>query len=288
MSQRKVGANGTASYGQSQSEWRCGLCLGVKLTTRCIKHSEPGCCQRVGGPSSVVFCSICLNSSVSPMNSKKKEWFTKVKNSVSSSPVASNVAFGFILVALEKLVELEFECPCIPAWNTAFSVALFIIPGLLACLMMLIVQECRCNATCRETFSISALVPLIEWVSLLFMDGRYLACAATDWNGTYVHIDKAEPQKWCEPIKAGNSTTQEKVLQSKQLFVLSQVIGMIFFSAICIGLVVYLVIKSYTEQKQKQQTVEERVELTTFNSERSPERQEETDLVPQTEDDEQT
>lgn len=153
----------------------------------------------------------------------RQQWLTRLKNELSNSPLVSNVAFGFILMGLEKLVELEFECPCNPTWNGAFSSAFFIIPAVMAFTLMLIIQGCRCDQWCRKTVSLSSFVPAIVWLILLFLDGQYFACAMTDWEGRFVLVDKAPPQKWCEPIGEGDVTPQELMLRSQQLFVFSQV-----------------------------------------------------------------
>lgn len=161
----------------------------------------------------------------------RQQWLTRLKNELSNSPLVSNVAFGFILMGLEKLVELEFECPCSPTWNGVFSSAFFIIPAVMAFTLMLIIQGCRCDKGCRKTMSLSSFVPAIVWLILLFLDGQYFACAMTDWEGRFVLVDKAAPQKWCEPVSEGDVTPQELMLRSQQLFVYSQVSETLLFSS---------------------------------------------------------
>ncbi|XP_029702563.1 uncharacterized protein isoform X1 [Takifugu rubripes] len=73
----------------------------------------------------------------------KKQCFSKLKDAFSKSPLAHNVAFGFILTGLEKLVELEFECPCNPTWNKLLSSAFFIVPAIMASILMFIIQGFR-------------------------------------------------------------------------------------------------------------------------------------------------
>ena len=156
----------------------------------------------------------------------RQQWLTRLKNELSNSPLVSNVAFGFILMGLEKLVELEFECPCNPTWNGVFSSAFFIIPAVMAFTLMLIIQGDRRGTRCCKTFPLSSFVPAIVWLILLFLDGQYFACAMTNWEGRFVLVDKAAPQKWCEPTSEGDVTPQELMLRSQQLFVFSQVSGM--------------------------------------------------------------
>ncbi|TWW54930.1 hypothetical protein D4764_0241990, partial [Takifugu flavidus] len=150
----------------------------------------------------------------------KKQWFSKLKDAFSNSPLAPNVAFGFILTGLEKLLELEFECPCNPTWNRSFSKAFFIIPAILAFILMLSIQGCRCDEWFMKT--VSSFVPAIVWLILLFFDGQYFTCAMTDWKGRFVLIDKAAPKKWCEPISEGNYTRQELMLRSLEWIGMSQ------------------------------------------------------------------
>uniref|UniRef100_A0A4W5KSV5 Uncharacterized protein n=1 Tax=Hucho hucho TaxID=62062 RepID=A0A4W5KSV5_9TELE len=116
---------------------------------------------------------------------RRQQWLSRLKSEFGNSPLVSNVAFGFILMGLEKLVELEFECPCDPKWNGLFSSAFFVIPAIMAFMLMLIIQDCRYDLSgCPRTVSISSLVPPIVWLILLFLDGQYFACALTDWNGS--------------------------------------------------------------------------------------------------------
>lgn len=207
------------------------FCPRGKLTPGCVNYASLSCCQCVhnGGPSFGLFTTTASFFGQSSMESRQ-QWLTRLKNELSNSPLVSNVAFGFILMGLEKLVELEFECPCNPTWNGVFSSAFFIIPAVMAFTLMLIIQGCRCDTWCRKTVSLSSFVPAIVWLILLFLDGQYFACAMTDWEGRFVLVDKAAPQKWCEPTSEGDVTPQELMLRSQQLFVFSQVSWIFFFS----------------------------------------------------------
>ncbi|XP_028812787.1 calcium homeostasis modulator protein 6-like [Denticeps clupeoides] len=180
----------------------------------------------------------------------RQRWLTRLKNELSNSPLVSNVAFGFILMGLEKLVELEFECPCNPSWNGVFSSAFFIIPAVMAFTLMLIFQGCRCDTWCYKSVSLSSFVPAVVWLILLFLDGQYFACAMTDWEGRFVLVDKAAPQKWCEPIKEDDVAPKELMIRSQQLFVVSQVVGIALLILICVGLIVYVIRESRLQDLQ--------------------------------------
>ncbi|KAA0715281.1 hypothetical protein E1301_Tti021167 [Triplophysa tibetana] len=179
----------------------------------------------------------------------RQQWLTRLKNELSDSPLVSNVAFGFILMGLEKLVELEFQCPCDPMWNGLFSSAFFIIPAVMALAIMMIVQGFSCQVSRRRSVSLSSVVPAVVWLILLFLDGQYLACAMTDWHGRYVIVDKAAPQKWCEPTQDQESVSpRDLMLRSQRLFVESQVIGIVLLIFICFGLVVYVIRESCQQE----------------------------------------
>lgn len=148
----------------------------------------------------------------------QQKWMSELKKRSANSPLASNVFFGFILVILEKLVEMEFACPCDPSKNTMFVIALFILPAFLGFLLMCIIQIDKHGCV---TSAVISLVPAIVWVTILFFDGHYFACIRTDWSGRYVTVDKAAPQKWCEPTNHDSSL--ELMSKTQQWFSESQV-----------------------------------------------------------------
>ncbi|TWW67473.1 hypothetical protein D4764_02G0005140 [Takifugu flavidus] len=258
-------------------------------------------------------------------------------------------------MGLQKLLEMEFKCPCSPKWNILLSSLFFIIPAFMAFILMLIIQGrrhkelilkfiaqgCKCDefilklndkrcscdektlklinqrcscdesqftlntqegkcdefilksitercscdestlklitqgCSCDEskfTFNmqgckcgksiftqgrvkwfkktVSSFVPAIVWLMLLFFDGQYFTCAMTDWKGRFVLIDKAAPQKWCEPISEGDVTPQELMLRTQEWIAMSQVIGTIFLLVISMGLTVYLIRECRQEKKK--------------------------------------
>ena len=159
---------------------------------------------------------------------RRLQWLTRLKNEQSNSPLVSNVAFGLILMGLEKLMELEFECHRDPKWNSTFCSAFFLIPAVMAFTLMLIIQDCRCGTRWPKGLSTSSFVPAVVWLVLLFLDGQYFAGAMTDWKGRFVTVDRAAPQKWCEPTDENDITPQELMLRSQQLFVVF-VFGLILY-----------------------------------------------------------
>lgn len=188
----------------------------------------------------------------------KQRWFTLLRYTFNNSPLVSNVAFGFILVVLEKLVELEFECPCNPAWNRLFSSAFFIIPAVMAFTLMLIIKECRWYQCWCSRNTVYSFVPAIVWLILLFFDGQCLACAMTDWEGRFVHMAEAPKRKWCKPKE--NVTWQDQLYNTHYFFFVSQGIGIIFLMITCAGLILYLIGENCQEKQTKKEDTEELVD----------------------------
>lgn len=61
------------------------------------------------------------------------------------------------------------------------------------------------------TVLVACLIPPIVWICIFFIDGDYLACAATDWNGQYACDKELHPicLNWCKPTElnqGGNET----------------------------------------------------------------------------------
>ncbi|CAB1331687.1 unnamed protein product [Coregonus sp. 'balchen'] len=200
----------------------CTLCLeGQSLPTKPVltMHHWSSCMSKYSTTSLLSQTSQSLFTLyvVSSSMERRQQWLSRLKSEFGNSPLVSNVAFGFILMGLEKLVELEFECPCDPKWNGLFSSAFFVIPAIMAFMLMLIIQDCRYDLSgCPRTVSISSLVPPIVWLILLFLDGQYFACALTDWSGRFV-------------------------------------IGIALLIFICVGLIVYVIRESCQQEEELQE-----------------------------------
>lgn len=159
-----------------------------------------------------------------------KRQYEQQKEYFRGSPFVSNVTFGFILTATEHFIEKSFHCPCKPKWNAVYSSAFFLIPSIISFMMMLLFLKCKCNSDCCKCYKIIySFAPVIVWLELLFLDGRYFACAKTNWNSTGYIKDR---RRWCypDPSLFGNevgeaisSTTFRKRSSSLWFYVVSQV-----------------------------------------------------------------
>uniref|UniRef100_A0A3B3VCM7 Uncharacterized protein n=1 Tax=Poecilia latipinna TaxID=48699 RepID=A0A3B3VCM7_9TELE len=146
-------------------------------------------------------------------------------------PNIATVGFGFIQVILEKLVEAEFSCPCHSSYNHGYGLVFFIAPSLIVFLLMCVISyslklwtcpwtwtwTCPWTWTCKSIWEalIIMLVPAVTWLIIVFVDGRYYACAKTNWNGKYELIENAAPQKWCKP---SNSSLERDSLTDTQFW----------------------------------------------------------------------
>ncbi|XP_029010643.1 uncharacterized protein LOC114857894 [Betta splendens] len=206
----------------------------------------------------------------------KKTFIDKLKSEFLNSPLASNVVLGLILTGLEKAVEVEFACPCDPKWNALFTAAYFILPGVAVSVLMLVIKgiiSCKCNICqegdpscsyeckiCKEWKNfIYGLVPIIIWLVLVFLDGQYFACANTNWSGRYIIVDKAEPQRWCEP--ANGTSYMERMSLTQRWYFHSQVIGfaILFGCLVSLGIVICCIwlYNRWCKQKKKARSPED-------------------------------
>ena len=151
-----------------------------------------------------------------------------------NSPIAT---FGIILFGVEKLLALQFACPCDGLWsNRELTAAIFLIPTIMSFAIMLIIKEFELDRW--SVFSITS--PSIIWLMLMFRDGRFYTCAMTDWEGRYVELEGADPQRWCQPINSSFVCLDGEnlepllgcMLKSQNFFVRSQV-SSIFTKCTC-------------------------------------------------------
>lgn len=154
----------------------------------------------------------------------KNNWISKLKGEFSKSPVATTLSFGLIQMTFEKLVEVDFTCPCNSTYNHLYSLPSFIVPPIVVFLLMFAIKyHCKsCSKTVYKAISISLISGTI-WLIIVFFDGRYYACAKTSWTGTYETIEKNEPLKWCKPDTDDSNSSQEQLAKTQLWYSESQV-----------------------------------------------------------------
>ncbi len=139
-----------------------------------------------------------------------RQWIASLKKELKKSPFYSNAIIGFLMVGLEKLVEMDFACPCNPKMNMLFSVAYFVVPALFSSALMFYIQSPQCK-TKYLLSTLTCIIPAIVWIMLLFFDGQYLACAKTSWEGLTVHTDISASTTWCQPLINPNNITEKQI-----------------------------------------------------------------------------
>lgn len=164
----------------------------------------------------------------------------KIKDELGHSPVAANAVISFVLAIVEKIVEVEFGCPCDPKWNRLFAAAFFIIPAIIAFLLMLIIYKCR--FTHLSPKSVYSILPPLVWQVLVFFDGQYFVCARTYWSGKFVSVDNSY-LKWCTPANSTRYLSEELLEYSHTQFVLSQGTGFGLLILLIMLLVLYIIMK---------------------------------------------
>lgn len=139
-----------------------------------------------------------------------KEWTARLKNQLKKSPFYSNAIIGFLMVGLEKLVEMDFACPCKPVMNLVFSIAYFLVPALFSSALMFYIHSPQCK-TQSLLSTLTCIIPAGVWVMLLFFDGQYYACAKTSWVGLTVKTDISASTTWCQPLINSNNVTEKQM-----------------------------------------------------------------------------
>lgn len=137
----------------------------------------------------------------------------KLAKIVSNPVVHSALPISLLSIVMEAIFEANILCPCTRGENISLIVVTFLGPFLfLFTVMIALLRPCHTNSarqndaegTCCEKVSYCFIPPFI-WVTVLFLDGDYLACCSTQWEGYYV-FDEEIKKKWCEPIALTNTS----------------------------------------------------------------------------------
>lgn len=148
-----------------------------------------------------------------------KQLISRLKEEFGHSPVVANVVFAFFMAVIEKILEVEFACPCHPSWNKSFAATFFLIPAATAFLLMMAIHRFN-NQEDPHKCWYSLLTPIV-WQAIIFLDGQYFVCAMTDWQGTFVSVERTY-LKWCTPTNATTSS-EELMARSRSYYIMSQV-----------------------------------------------------------------
>ncbi|KAF4114358.1 hypothetical protein G5714_004581 [Onychostoma macrolepis] len=144
------------------------------------------------------------------------------KSKLAKTTFFRSVPGNLLLIPLDILADFKFSCPCNHSWNIGITVLVFIAPALLVFALTLLgllkpkeKQEMGNNQGNQErargddnaeekvnkwVYVLISLCTIFMWVILLLIDGDYVACSNTNWEGQYTYDDKLQ-RKWCKPTE---------------------------------------------------------------------------------------
>lgn len=148
--------------------------------------------------------------------------FSIISREMKDKPVVSTVLVGLFLVVFEKMLDLEFVCPCFEKkyCNGIFVFLYFFVPSLGIFVLMCHVYEksCCCCRGCSWYICSHTVGPPLTWIIILLLDGRYLACAFTNWSGMY-EVTGGGVMRWCQ----SENYSSERLSFTHTLYTISQV-----------------------------------------------------------------
>ncbi|XP_056303680.1 uncharacterized protein LOC130215859 [Danio aesculapii] len=160
-----------------------------------------------------------------------------------------------LLVACQILLDIKFSCPCSVGWNQVISLSIFIVPALIACVIMLLFVKLNAqnnSGTAQAQNSsgpseneqkcvwIICVIPMIIWWCICLIDGDYAACFVTDWDGKYACDKELHPHclNWCKPTESNQNQT-EKYNYTRKNINISKILGYILAGILCVvGIIV--------------------------------------------------
>lgn len=155
-----------------------------------------------------------------------------------------DVVFSIILVAIQRMINMQFVCPC-HSKNSRFLYDAFLSCSslIIICLTVLIqmnqlrknkqkegwkeVCEAFSKYSCIAKFfhvfgiCLSLLIPVLMWVIMWYFDGDLYVCVMSSWDGIWEQRSSFVPPYWCKP--SGNEAFGERERQSAEWFLQSQV-----------------------------------------------------------------
>ncbi|KAL1251478.1 hypothetical protein QQF64_019274 [Cirrhinus molitorella] len=203
-----------------------------------------------------------------------KPFFKAALKLMSKKNAITSVPLSFMMLGLQALIAVKFSCPCKVKWNALTSLFLFVVPALFAfVIMFMLLRPCKfkCSRSQRQTsggrtqsrvnneasqeedksgiyqsedtsqsFEIvlmACLIPPIVWICIFFIDGDYLACGFTDWNGRYACDKDLHPicLNWCKPTELNQGGNETKLYErTRELIDQSKCIGYSLAFVFCI------------------------------------------------------
>ncbi|KAK9978569.1 hypothetical protein ABG768_020314 [Culter alburnus] len=202
----------------------------------------------------------------------EKDFLKKSLEFLKGKPVFTSFPLSLLLIGLEKLIEVEFLCPCRLEMNAGLTTSVFIGPALFTFILIFLLLrpfKYKYSGCCAEPNDDThpnpsdvqpnpsdvqpnpsnvqpnpsdieqnssnnernpsddqqncpkalayCLIPPVMWIFILLIDGEYVACGMTDWNGVYV-LDEELNRFWCKPTEKIHNETELRDLTRKYIY----------------------------------------------------------------------
>lgn len=193
------------------------------------------------------------------MQSKKMNFLSVLKSELATTNLFKSIPGNLLLIPLNILTDFKFSCPCTKHWNIGMAFIVFIAPALLVFALTLISllkfnvrgnnkQRARGDVKAEEkgynicVYVSISLFPFLMWIIMLLIDGDYVACSQTNWEGQYSYDNKLQI-KWCKPTELmsvkDEAQLQNQILQyirNSQLagYIILFILGIILSFVACI------------------------------------------------------
>ncbi|KAI5630307.1 hypothetical protein C0J50_10174, partial [Silurus asotus] len=116
--------------------------------------------------------------------------------------------FTLALILLENILDDNFICPCRNNLNYICFFLCTFVPaiGCFISTLFFVDVSPEFNNKMEKTPRrfLYAFLTALTWLSIILIDGRYCACAYSDWEGLYTTYDTFG--KWCKPT--GNNISE--------------------------------------------------------------------------------
>ncbi|XP_048061795.1 uncharacterized protein LOC125277453 [Megalobrama amblycephala] len=195
--------------------------------------------------------------------------------------IVTSVPLGFSLVGLQGIMDVKFSCPCKAGWNRDISALIFCSPALFALVIMLVLlrpfqYKCSCQdgektpqgqgntgasegdlkcciKCCVKAFLV-CWIPSLLWICICFIDGDYLACGLTNWNGRYACENDLHPKcfNWCKPTELSPEINETECYEKTQKWIYdSKIAGYSLAIIFCTIAIILVNLETSAETKTK-------------------------------------
>lgn len=170
-----------------------------------------------------------------------QQYLKQIQELLTKAVGFSSIPLSILLFGLEAIIEHRFVCPCTFWLNALAAAFVFIGPALFTLSLMCILLRpcrygcCRCKTgpneaddvrqNCPRAFA-SCLIPPVIWVFILLLNGDYLACALTGWEGQYV-FDEELNRMWCQPTEPNRREHESELQHAHQAHIISSQVNII-------------------------------------------------------------